>query len=436
MPEHFAPVQPYIPPPPPPPQPYPHTLVEADPNKVYAPQLIASGSQAESIRPITTSKLDGIIKPDVNANAQAYFEFARKMRDNASYRPDSTQLTDFAIGFVKGFFVDGLWGNVTGLVDVAKFLWNNPLVGLNPFARISTEDALRYWNGDFSKEREQLDGILEIVGIVAEVANQVSKTAMDEVQSELNAIMSGDPDELEALADKHKQLAAFAMQLAADLWDAFVDLSAEEKGRIFGAIFYEVLQEVILAFISGGSANVATGAAKVGRFTSLLSKMENLADAGELPARLKRLLPGVDVQTLVAKLKSLLGDQKYARMFSKFELIEDAAESTKVAKMVTGGCFIASTRVARFANLTPRDISSDNISLDLPDVVTSRLTSGLLVGAGFVMGVGAVPTRRKRRKPRATEVAADSTAVEVSLFETMHNRFMFHYYVLAASLRL
>jgi hypothetical protein len=237
-------------------------------------------SQQHIERPATPGEklrayLDGVLSQE---NAQFAIHFSQLL---GNYKKNATlewsEVPDFGKGFLYGFVVDGLWGQLKGFYDLAIFGWKASKFAcyLDPQCR----DAMQVFGYHFAAERELEAKLKTVAQIAYQAARIISVNTTLEASAQYHAIMNGSVEDLQALGGKHHQVAGFFMALAAKISEYPANMSAYDKGRVYGAVVYEVAQLVAEILLTAGLSKIATGSAK---FAHIADK---LADFGKYAHR-------------------------------------------------------------------------------------------------------------------------------------------------------
>ncbi|MGN6544441.1 MAG: Hint domain-containing protein [Aureliella sp.] len=177
---------------------------------------------------------------------------------------------DYSSGFVKGFFVDGLWGNIEGIGSLVKTGWSayKFMWYVSPIHRVVAEKVLGY---DFASERQLERNVQEAVQLIFKVLNAAGTELGEQAFEHYRVLSQGTPEELQQLGGKHQQVAAAFMSMAVLLTKELRELPPETRGRIEGAITWEVAQTVAEILFTAGTASAVTKGAKFARIADKLS---------------------------------------------------------------------------------------------------------------------------------------------------------------------
>jgi hypothetical protein len=177
--------------------------------------------------------------------------------------------TDFVVGLVKGFFVDGLKGEATGVWDAIKSVGS----GISWYTRIVSD----YWLGtDWFTDEEAL--ALDRNLTLLEDFGSALKTHGGEI---VQAILSGDTQRLEQYSPLVKKAALLSVSILRQIKDTLIEeiQKPETQGRVVGW----VLSQVAVAVVTGG----VTKALKAGALLDLAKGVDRL---DFLPEKVKKVL--------------------------------------------------------------------------------------------------------------------------------------------------
>jgi hypothetical protein len=201
----------------------------------------------------------------------------------------------FTNGFIKGFFLDGIGGDVQAVVDFA----NDPL----KTAR-DTFNAIKY------AESIAIGAVASLFTMTDSQKAEVAKAA-DHLAAEAliwtslgQKLLTGQGQLNEAELNKLRIIADIANVIAGEISKAISDITPEDLGRIAGMIAYELAIETgitVAATVTAGAATTLSAA----RIALLTQKLKRLNRFGEKAAELLK----ADGK-LVAKMKELFSELK------------------------------------------------------------------------------------------------------------------------------
>ena len=202
----------------------------------------------------------------------------------------------FTNGFIKGFFLDGIGGDVQAVADFANDPLAIPREIFNAGYAIGNAmySALDSWFSMSDSERDRA------------IANASSHLAAEaQVWTSLGQkLLTGQGQLNEAELNKLRIIADIANVIAGEISKAISDITPEDLGRIAGMIAYELAIETgitVAATVTAGAATTLSAA----RIALLTKKLKRLNRFGEKAAELLK----ADGK-LVAKLKELFSELK------------------------------------------------------------------------------------------------------------------------------
>ncbi|MDZ4850147.1 MAG: Hint domain-containing protein [Pirellulaceae bacterium] len=149
---------------------------------------------------------------------------------------------------------------------------------------------------------------------------------------------NGSPADLQALGDRHRQVSAALMSLTVMLSDSVKEMTPAERGRVMGAITWEVAQTLAEILFTGGVASVATKGAK---FAHIADKLNDFAKSAKGF--------GKTAELALAKLKVITGEVgELRKLLNKFDeaTVTAAHVVSEVADTLEKFCFAPETLVA------------------------------------------------------------------------------------------
>ena len=190
-------------------------------------------------------------EPDAHA---AVVQVSDQPGDPIDYIPSLSELTEYQIGVLKGFFKDGAWGMVEDAWSLIKF----SAKGTYYLAKV----PIRWLYGEDLSKDEEVIAAARAVDVALKVAEIFGKVLNDSTDA-VYAILSGDNAEVNRLGDEYASYVTIGVQLLASIKDALIGLSWETKGRIVGALQFEIALTLATAGIAqavkgGKLARIAT----------------------------------------------------------------------------------------------------------------------------------------------------------------------------------
>lgn len=162
-----------------------------------------------------------------------------------------TVALDYAKGWAEGMFVDGLWGDIEGVWDLAKAAAK--LASANASYQIGL--GVRLFSGDFTfkSEKAALQKASQFTGELLTIGMKVL-TEFDQIYM---AFATQDAQALAQYSERAQVVGAVAVELWDGIKDAFHNLTARQCGRIVGVAFYQI---ATILLTGGAKAAVAVGA--------------------------------------------------------------------------------------------------------------------------------------------------------------------------------
>jgi hypothetical protein len=219
-------------------------------------------------------------------------------------------ITEYGTGFAKGFFIDGAWGNVEGIGTILKFGWGAVKQSWYNQARAITfgnEWIFENRFFDFNDQRKVEENVVKTGQMIFKVLNAVGTELGEEAFAHYHALANGSAADLQELGGKHQQVAAAVMSIGVLLSEKLRDMTPETRGRISGAITWEIAQTAAEIIFTAGAATVATKGAKFARIADKLADFAKTYDklgdiAQPVLNRLRQISePGGELRKLLEK---------------------------------------------------------------------------------------------------------------------------------------
>ena len=257
-------------------------------------------------------------------------------------------ITEYGTGFAKGFFVDGAWGNVEGISTIFKFGWGAVKQSLYIQARAITfgnEWIVENQYFNFSDQRTVEENVVKAGQMIFKVLNAVGTELGEEAFAHYHALVNGSAADLQELGGKHQQVAAAVMSIGVLLSEKLRDMTPETRGRISGAITWEIAQTAAEIIFTAGAATVATKGAKFARIA------DKLADFAKTYDKL-----GDIAQPVLNRLRQISApDGELRKLLEKFD--EKAVVVERGVKVVNetlqNACFTPNTLVMTYDGQRP-----------------------------------------------------------------------------------
>ncbi|MGN6546118.1 MAG: Hint domain-containing protein, partial [Aureliella sp.] len=240
-------------------------------------------------------------------------------------------VTEYAKGFAKGFFIDGAWGNVEGIGTILKFGWGAVKQSWYNQARILTFGNERIFENqffNFEDQRKLEANVIKAGEMIFKVLNAVGTELGEEAFAHYHALKEGSAAELEELGGKHQQVAAAVMSIGVLISRELREMPPETRGRISGAITWEIAQTAAEILFTAGAATVATKGAKFARIADKLADFAKTYDklgdiAGPVLTRLRQISePGGELRKLLEKF-----DEKAVVVERAIKVIDETLQS-------------------------------------------------------------------------------------------------------------
>ncbi|CAL2055466.1 hypothetical protein [Tenacibaculum sp. 190524A05c] len=182
----------------------------------------------------------------------------------------------------------------TGTINVRPGFWNTTIDFGNVVVEVVGAAAgfiIGLVEGFLVAIWEALEGIIDLISQVVGVFKKIiSGDLIDDFKKLYNTIKDLSKDELLELASAMLGKAGEAIKKILNDWNK---LSTFEKARTIGKIVGAIILEIVLAVFTGGSANAAKWAGKLGKVGKGLMKIANLGDkikdkvANKIPKKFK-----------------------------------------------------------------------------------------------------------------------------------------------------
>jgi len=164
----------------------------------------------------------------------------------------------------------------------------------------------RLWKGDlFEAERKNIEQAKKYAKMAYDITQAIGTELGEEAFRQYDAIQSGDPSRLRELGSEHRQVAALMLGLVVELQKQYKDLPAETKGRIVGAVTWEIAQTTAEILLTAGASKAATGSAKFAALAAKLQKWDKAKDIAEIVQKL--FVKGGKLDRLMGKLDEIVG---------------------------------------------------------------------------------------------------------------------------------
>ncbi len=216
----------------------------------------------------------------------AHLEKLNKMFDAAETTLLATK--GFSIGVLKGFFKDGLWGSATDLYTIGEAIVTAPW----KLGGFIGDTVGSWWSGNWEGSQAQEVGrtAQAVVSKVKEIGNDLMKFVENNPRLAKDllfaavvpggavgaAIDAGLSDEGQALLLVARQRVQTIYSAMADKISSLpVDQQAEILGRITGYVLYQVAE----TYVTAGIGKAVTAAAKSGKVSAALYKIQKIVDA-------------------------------------------------------------------------------------------------------------------------------------------------------------
>tara|TARA_R110002049_G_scaffold72490_7_gene187556 strand:+ start:142190 stop:143356 length:1167 start_codon:yes stop_codon:yes gene_type:complete len=158
------------------------------------------------------------------------------------------------------------------------------------------------------------------------------------VHAHYHALTESSPADLQALGSKHQQVAAAVMSLGVLISDQLKNMSAEMRGRITGAITWEIAQTAAEIIFTAGAATLATKGAKFARIADKLNDFAKTYDALDNPAIRNVLARIANISSESGELRKIL-----EKFDEKTVVVERAVKV--VNETLQNACFTPDTLV-------------------------------------------------------------------------------------------
>ncbi len=200
---------------------------------------------------------------------------------------------------------------------------------------------------------DALVGLVDLVTSIIDVIKKlVSGTFIDDLKKMYAMMVNLSWEDIQKLGDA----------ITGGLFSAiknFSSLSAFEKGRVIGKIIGLVLLEVVLAIFTGGAANAAKWAGKLGKFAKVAKGIQKIADVGEdvlgpLNKMNKKMLDGLK-DKIPKKFRNKNGRRDY-----------DDNENNGVLKQAILNLARAEALLLDASGATARELQTSLITLAIP----------------------------------------------------------------------
>ena len=258
-------------------------------------------------------KLNAYLQGVSNQKGPSIFDQASQISVNlvmGYINGQNGSITEYGTGFAKGFFVDGAWGNVEGIGTIFKFGWGAVKQSWYNQARAITFGnewifENQYFN--FSDQRTVEENVVKAGQMIFKVLNAVGTELGEEAFAHYHALANGSAADLQELGGKHQQVAAAVMSIGVLLSEKLRDMTPETRGRISGAITWEIAQTAAEIIFTAGAATVATKGAKFARIADKLADFAKTYDklgdiAQPVLNRLRQISePGGELRKLLEK---------------------------------------------------------------------------------------------------------------------------------------
>ena len=279
-------------------------------------------------------KLNAYLQGVNNQKGPGIFDHASQISVNlvmGYINGQNGSLTNYGKGFAKGFFIDGAWGNVEGISSILKFGWGAVKQSWFTQARFLTfgnewifENS--YFN--FADQRKVETNLINAGQMIFKVLNVVGTELGDQAVAHYDTLLNGSAADLQELGGTHQQVAAAVMSMGVLLSKQLREMTPETRGRISGAITWELAQTAAEIMFTAGVATVATKGAKFARFADKLADFAKKYDklgalAQPVLNRLREITePGGELRKLLEKF-----DEKAVVVAKAVRVVEDTLQN-------------------------------------------------------------------------------------------------------------
>ncbi|MBA4020492.1 MAG: hypothetical protein C0483_25305 [Pirellula sp.] len=167
-------------------------------------------------------------EPDAHA---AVVQVSEQRGEPIDYIPSLREMTEYQIGLMKGFYLDGVWGMVEDAWNLIKFGVKGAYYGATvPFRWM--------FGADLSKDEEVI-ALAQAVDVALKIGDIFEKVFNDG-EDAINAYLNGDSAELNRLGAEYGSYVEIGLQILAAIKDELLGLSWEARGRVIGALQFEI----------------------------------------------------------------------------------------------------------------------------------------------------------------------------------------------------
>ncbi len=336
---------------------------------------VANSAQPYTMDPIAAASIGRTLDTELNEKFQLLNDKLKAMVERGG-PVTIEEIPTFLKGTVKGFFEDGLVGDIESVGTVLEGAWKVYQVPSKVIATavISAQKTVvgqwdNFWSGNFTQVYQGAVDNVQVTGQAILGSELAFATDAVKQAIELNKALNGAQIQLLLEVGRYFEAqmrgqvytpspaAAKALKviglMVADLGIMAVENATPEKlGRLYGWVAYQVVQTVVLDAVSAGAAEALRAGKLAAGLAEATAKLESLGLKAEKIAllfkRLKSLGESAEVLTDTEKAARLLKAAQSAEALRLAELAyAGKAAKTRPLLMVegklAGGCFAPGT---------------------------------------------------------------------------------------------